>query len=287
MPMSGYDNRTAIFLASVCSQAYTHYNDPNGQFIIPDPFEWVSDIRALSLNDKAEKFGFIIQSSSEVVVAFRGTSSAADWASDAMASQARYKCAKNAGQTHRGISNIYYSARENIITALCKLSASKSLFITGHSLGGALATLCALDVATNTEFTAPIVYTFGSPRVGNLTFSRAFQDKIGQSFRIHNRFDVVTHLPPQVYQVPKSNKTYYYEHVQISEALSFHNGSIPGNHVIGSYFQQLTKRDPLYTEQLSARNPGFCPDSIRIPYTGDRKTNYDVQVRSHLHEIEP
>ncbi|RED63952.1 lipase family protein [Cohnella lupini] len=263
MKASGYDNRTAIFLASVCSQTYAHYNNPDGSFVMPESYEPVADILAESLTGVTERFGFIIQSPEYAIIAFRGTSSTTDWVSDAMASQSKYKCVKNAGQSHRGISNIYYSARECVLKALREISTDKTLYITGHSLGGALATLCALDISTNTLFGNPGVYTYGSPRVGDPTFAKTFNNRLRYSYRINNRFDVVTHLPPQAFKLPKRTRTYYYKHVAQSEMLSFHNGSIPGNHVISSYYFVLAEGDPAYAAQLSRANPGLCPAYAR------------------------
>lgn len=57
--------------------------------------------------------------------------------------------------THRGFTDIYASARDAILSLLGTLSPEKTLYVTGHSLGGALATLCALDVAANSAFTTP------------------------------------------------------------------------------------------------------------------------------------
>ncbi len=263
MKANGYDNRTAIFLASVCSQTYAQYNDPGGRFVMPASFELVGDILAESLTGVTEKFGFIIQSPEYAIIAFRGTSSTTDWISDAMASQTKYKCVKNAGMSHRGISNIYYSARDGIKGALNGIFSGKTLYITGHSLGGALATLCALDVAANTEFVNPGVYSYGSSRVGDPIFVKTFDSRLNYCFRVNNRFDVVTHLPPQALKLPKRLKTFYYEHVRQSEALSFHNGSVPGNHVISSYYAVLAESDPEYAAQLSRANPGMCPVSAR------------------------
>ncbi|MFC4305068.1 lipase family protein [Cohnella boryungensis] len=264
--MKGYDNRTAIFLAAVCSQTYAHFNDPNGSFVIPAGFELVGEFRASSLVGRPEKFGFVLQSDTHGLLAFRGTSSTSDWASDAMASQTRYKWVKNAGMAHRGFSNIYHSARTGVMALLEEISPNKTLYVTGHSLGGALATLCAIDVAANTRFRFPVTYTFGSPRVGDPAFAKAYDQKVGRSFRVHNRFDVVTHLPPVTYQLPKRGRTFYYDHVQHSKQLSFHNGSVPGNHVIGSYYAELAGADPLFAERLSAMNPGLCPDWRQYAY---------------------
>ncbi|MFC5469839.1 lipase family protein [Cohnella suwonensis] len=257
--MGGYDNRTAIFLASVCSQTYASYNNPDGSFVVPEGFRLAKEIRAKSLAGVSERFGFIIESDSHVVVAFRGTSSAQDWVADAMASQVKVKWASRAGYAHRGFSRIYDSARGQVLETLEGLPPGKALNITGHSLGGGLATLCALDAAENSSFENPTTYTFGSPRVGNPAFARAFKERAGDNYRVNNRFDVVTHLPPQIYRLPKRDKTFYYEHVSKPETLAFHNGSVSGNHVIGSYYAVLAERNPGFAESLSERNPGLCP----------------------------
>ncbi|MFC5402883.1 lipase family protein [Cohnella soli] len=259
--MSGYDNRTAIFLSSVCSQTYASYNNPDGSFVMPEGFGLVKEIWAKSFGGVSERFGFIIESDSHVVIAFRGTSSTQDWVTDAMASQVKVKWTKEAGAAHRGFSRIYGSARDQVLEALDNLPTDKVLYLTGHSLGGALATLCALDASDNSSFKSPTTYTFGSPRVGDPTFAKAFRERGGESFRVNNRFDVVTHLPPQTYKLPKRDKTFYYEHVTKPETLSFHNGSVPANHVIGSYYAVLAERNPGFTVSLSERNPGLCPGS--------------------------
>jgi len=254
-----FDIRRAIFLAAVCSQTYAQFNDPDGSFVIPDGYKLVSAFRAKSFTRQWERFGFIIESAQDVVIAFRGTSSTANWISDAIASQVKYKWVKGFGQSHRGISDIYNSARDSILSALGSVDAAKALYITGHSLGGALAVLCAPDAAKHSVFRNPLIYTFGAPRVGNPTFAKAFSDQLPRSCRVYNIFDAVPLLPPQVYKPPRRETTYHYMHVKEAEALQFNNGSVPANHVIGSYYRALAGQDPLFAEFLNKRNPGFCP----------------------------
>ena len=71
--------------------------------------------------------------------------------------------------------------------------------ITGHSLGGALATFAGVDIKTTLGVTTTMnMYTFGSPRCGN----QAFTDFVFKQFstqgyqRLTHYNDVVPHLPP-------------------------------------------------------------------------------------------
>ncbi|KAL4479273.1 hypothetical protein ABPG72_011485 [Tetrahymena utriculariae] len=69
------------------------------------------------------------------------------------------------------------------------------IIITGHSLGGALATLQAVDIkAQIPDFSIKLV-TFGSPKVGNSQFSNYANDFLkNDSIRITNIKDIIPHL---------------------------------------------------------------------------------------------
>lgn len=73
-----------------------------------------------------------------------------------------------------------------------KINEETKIFITGHSLGGALGTLAMLQVTTQTNF-KPILYTFASPRTGNPNFANNFGDL--ECYRIANSEDIVPTLP--------------------------------------------------------------------------------------------
>jgi predicted lipase len=94
---------------------------------------------------------------------------------------------------------VYRSTRISIFRPLDKLPAAKRLLITGHNYGGALATLAALDIAVNTKFKNPIVYTYGSPRVGNPSFASRFNQAITHSERIVNIHDSFPSFPDREY----------------------------------------------------------------------------------------
>lgn len=265
MNVSAFDKRMGIFLAAVCGQTYVQFNNADGQFLVPRNYKAVCAFEALAFNNKPERFGFILESDDTVIVAFRGTSSMADWVSDTISRQDKYKHAPDAGWTHSGITRIYNSARKAVLFALGKLSPGKTLYITGHSLGGALAALCAVDISANTGFKSPRIYTYGSPRIGDTAYAKAFADRISVSHRIHNRYDLVTHLPPLCYKSPKTGTLYSYIHVKNAYPLSFQKNSIPANHLLDNYFTELTRLDPNYTEELDKANPGFCPKGALLP----------------------
>ncbi|MBD2872354.1 lipase family protein [Paenibacillus arenilitoris] len=253
------DLRTALFLAAVCGQTYMQFNNKDGLFLVPKPYRLASGFTAKAYDDSEERFGFALTSDRASVLAFRGSGSAVDWVSDFIAQQTTYRPVKNAGLTHKGFTDIYMSARGQIMNIAKQLPGDKPLFVTGHSLGGALATLAALDLASNSAFKEPIVYTFGAPRVGDPKFVTAYNGTVGTHWRFQNEFDIVPHLPTLVYQSPDTNQTYYYMHVKGEVKRSFRMGSIAGNHLLSSYFADLAREEPAFAMSVCAEPPGWCP----------------------------
>ncbi|KAG2423277.1 hypothetical protein HXX76_015426 [Chlamydomonas incerta] len=74
-------------------------------------------------------------------------------------------------------------------------STIKKIWVTGHSLGGALATLFAAHVERNTRYYVQGVYTFGSPKVGDSDWRDAYPLN-SRTYRYENNGDPVTILPP-------------------------------------------------------------------------------------------
>jgi triacylglycerol lipase len=253
-----FDTRTALFLAAVCGQTYVQYGSPDGVFLIPAGYQMAGSFKAQSYEDNPEYFGFVIESDRAIVLAFRGSGSAMDWVSDFISQQVPFKPVKTSCQSHKGFTDIYMTCQQAVRSIVHMTDPDKPLFITGHSLGGALATLAAFDIGTNTG-REPIVYTYGSPRVGDVKFARTYNRTIKQHWRVQNEYDIVPHLPPLVYRQPKTRNIFYYMHVKGEVKRSFRMGSVSGNHVLSSYFADLSREDPAYAAMLCEGPPGWCP----------------------------
>lgn len=111
---------------------------------------------------------------------------------------------------HQGFLTSYDSIRPQILSIVDALLADRmeqemntkkcwSVYVTGHSLGGALATLCAYDLAARRHvYPTPhhlALYNFGSPRVGNRAFAKEFNRLVPDAWRIVNRNDAVCSVP--------------------------------------------------------------------------------------------
>lgn len=75
-------------------------------------------------------------------------------------------------------------------------AVSPTVFVSGHSLGGALATFCALEMKLVAQIEDVRVVTFGSPRVGNAVFAEWFKATVPQNVRFTHNRDMIPSLPP-------------------------------------------------------------------------------------------
>lgn len=156
--------------------------------------------------------GLILQAAGtgDVVIAIRGTEGIHEWIHDADFLLVPCPFLAGGGHTEDGFTCMYLSmttgvasGSPTVVKALASLPFPRpvtSLTICGHSLGGALATLLALDTAANTEFKHPTVYTYASPRTGGPLFVSTYNQVVPNTIRIAGRLDLVPKLPlPPLY----------------------------------------------------------------------------------------
>eukprot|EP01126_Amoeba_proteus_P042911 TRINITY_DN4675_c0_g1_i9.p1 TRINITY_DN4675_c0_g1~~TRINITY_DN4675_c0_g1_i9.p1 ORF type:complete len:185 (-),score=32.37 TRINITY_DN4675_c0_g1_i9:89-643(-) len=104
---------------------------------------------------------------------------------------------------HAGFLSAYQALRSRLVIAVqerLNICPDCPLIFTGHSLGGAMATVGAVDLSTYLKLgpTQVISYTYGSPRVGNPAFVNLHKQTVGTSFRVVNKRDVVPRIPTHI-----------------------------------------------------------------------------------------
>lgn len=133
----------------------------------------------------------LISTDKFITLAFRGTeaTSIKDIKSDAKATTT--KC-DSGGNIHSGFKGAFEEVAIEIQSTLDREEfENKPLFITGHSLGGALATIAAKKLKHSGGMAS--CYTYGSPRVGDEEWISNIKTPL---YRIVNAADCVTMMPP-------------------------------------------------------------------------------------------
>ena len=144
-------------------------------------------VEAISVNATQ---AYVARSDEFAVLAFRGTE--ANRMKDVKADvNARQTICPTGGRLHSGFKKQYDDVAFRVEAVLDDEEVrGKPLFITGHSLGGAVATIAARRLSADRRIAA--CYTFGSPRVGTEEWVSRVKTPI---YRIVNSADPVPMLP--------------------------------------------------------------------------------------------
>jgi triacylglycerol lipase len=144
-------------------------------------------------------FGFVAwnNAASTALVSFRGTQTVKDWLDNLDTTVVPYTPVNGNGLVHMGFQLVYEHIRQKVSQLLVqKCQGAKRILVTGHSLGGALAVLSALDIAKNVPpGVVPELYTFAGPRAGAPDFADRFNALIPICCRVVNFMDVVPQVP--------------------------------------------------------------------------------------------
>lgn len=113
---------------------------------------------------------------------------------------------------HKGFNTAYMAVRPSITKYLNTLSKDDNIYVFGHSLGGALATLCALDISINynRRFASLSHIVSGSPRVGDKNFKDYFEYAVKNNLRVVINHDPIPTIPNFLAYVRPETK---YQHV--------------------------------------------------------------------------
>jgi hypothetical protein len=140
---------------------------------------------------------YAVSMADAIVLAFRGTQVNDFWASvlDFAADVAFLPVPDSHGHlVHAGFLKAIDEVWSDVEAYLLAEQARRPrpLWITGHSLGAALATIAGNRCGGDQRFRLQGLYTFGSPRVGDPAFGRRIRVPV---FRFRNDADIVPHLP--------------------------------------------------------------------------------------------
>lgn len=215
-----YNSTLAKTLAEYTSAVYT--NDLSQLFTwtcekcgdLTEGFEVIELI--IDVKNCLEAYVGFASDMNAVVVAFRGTqeNSIQNWIEDLFWKQLDFDYpGMTEAKVHSGFYSAYHNTtlRDGVINGIQKTREAYGnipIMVTGHSMGGAMASFCALDLIVNYGLKDVTLLTFGQPRIGNAVFASHFKKYLPNAIRVTNAHDIVPHLPPY-YQYFRQ-KTYHH-----------------------------------------------------------------------------
>jgi len=146
--------------------------------------------------------GYVLRSPRRdaLVVAFRGTYNTTDIGVDIHLQKMDFESVhpKGVGRVHTGFGRRYLNMRKTLLEALRRadLADGATVWVTGHSLGAAVAVLAATDLRLLGHADVRCV-AFAPPKVGDLAFGRAAHAALGDDLLlVINTADMVPTSPP-------------------------------------------------------------------------------------------
>jgi triacylglycerol lipase len=188
--------------------AHLAYKDSN---TIEDGLqEW--DMKLAGFFDRQNTQAYLAKNDQTCVLAFRGTqpNMIRDWLYDL---DCRFASPPKGmvGNIHIGFLNALDAIWPEVWTALQKERGKRSLWITGHSLGGALAVLATARLHFTQAQAVNGLYTYGQPRVGDKEFCACFDQGFANSaFRFVNFHDIVPRVPLRNMGYEHQGKFFYF-----------------------------------------------------------------------------
>lgn len=159
--------------------------------------------------------GFVAGDSKKIIIAFRGSESLGDWKTNADFFKERWAEESGSGKVHGGFYDALSAIWEGLVGEIRHLRTNEqSIWLTGHSLGGALAIIAAATLhvqKAKNGFETNGVYTFGQPRVGDADFADFYDSRLGnKTYRVVNNNDIVTRIPQQSMGYSHADRLLYF-----------------------------------------------------------------------------
>jgi len=199
---AAYSDRTAALMARLSGVAYEfEFDAPTTVLPVSLAELGFTSVRSFFDSD-TEGAAYLAESRDLIVLAFRGTTTERTWFTDFTIDLVGPdgQGVDKRLRLHRGFLNAFEAlARDGLEPAVEAIKERTQgqvpIYITGHSLGGALAQIAAARFGDDQ---VAACYTSGSPRVGNAYFDLWVK---APSYRIVNHADIVPQVPlPIVYR---------------------------------------------------------------------------------------
>ncbi|XGW25350.1 hypothetical protein V3C99_006630 [Haemonchus contortus] len=181
-------------------------------------------------NDICSGFTAVIHGDKAIVISFRGTDTFLQLLAEADYSAFHKKVPWIAGgyvskYFYDGFMGLWNAGMGADFNALQTKYPSYKVWVTGHSLGAALASLAASYIVASNGVPPSNVQlvTFGQPRVGDMLFAWAHNLQMSYSFRVTHYRDIVPHVPPELFEM-------YYHHK--SEAFYLQSMAVGANYTV-------------------------------------------------------
>jgi triacylglycerol lipase len=197
---AAYSDRSALLMSTLSRLAYDF--PPTGCAPGPcatTPQEFVTlgfDRITYFHNGLIDGWAYLVEGPNLVAIAFRGTKSPTNWGTNFQVgmlhpptTDAHLLVHEGFYRAFRDLSGGTHGLQESVDEVIARTKGQKPIYVTGHSLGGALAQI-ATAVFGCDQLAA--CYTFGSPRVGNAYFDLWVKPP---SYRIENYADLVPQSP--------------------------------------------------------------------------------------------
>jgi triacylglycerol lipase len=188
---SAHSYQTALALAKASRAAYCHDE------YLPDKWAAEHNFKIERTFDEKRMYGFAATKADTIVFAFRGTDQGTDWLVNV--DMEHKPVASIPGRVHDGFWKDGLGPLLAGLTETLQAGKYPRIWITGHSLGGAIAVLFQASLVFQQGRMVTGIYTFGQPRVGDGTFRDQLDDhSTGQYHRYINHNDLVPLVPPHL-----------------------------------------------------------------------------------------
>jgi len=190
------DPGNAYWMARMSSAIYLGRSSPDEQGILKDLKSEDSDFLSVYGVSKNSAQAALVEHENYLALVFRGTDELADWIDNinSFPEQALF------GSFHRGFLHSVMDIWNDLFARYTELNQRKprGLFLTGHSLGGAMATVAtSILIHQDEPFTS--TYTFGQPRAVTRDAARIYNvEACAKTFRFQNNNDIVTRAPARL-----------------------------------------------------------------------------------------